>query len=135
MGPTDFLPSLLPLRSDSYKSTMRLSTVAFLIALPAVAYAAATRQVTQNNTCIAEGDRCVDDDVSAPCCYGFQCKQFKFHIPSGGGPGPVVIDVRHSGSALLLADRCVRLASNKSLFLLCKGGGTGKGSRRGWVGL
>jgi len=70
---------------------MRLS--AFFIALFAVpvAHAAATRQVTQNDTCVTKGNNCVVDDVSAPCCYGLQCKPFKFRIETGGGHGPEVI--------------------------------------------
>ncbi len=113
---------------------MRLSILAFLVALPAVAYAAASPQGTQDNECVNQGDLCADDGVSPPCCYGLECKPLTFSLPPHSGIGPEVINVRHSASALFLADRCIRFASNKSLFSLCVGGGTGKGSRRGWVG-
>jgi len=114
---------------------MRLSILAFFIALPAVAYAAASPQETQYDECVNPGDLCRNDGVSPPCCDDLECKPRKFSLPPHSGTGPVVTNVRHSVLPLFLADRCVRFASNKSLFLLCIGGGTEKASRRGWVGL
>src|SRR6266404_129963 len=62
-------------RSNSYRSTMRLSIFASLIALPAVAYAAAARprraSPNQGPACNAEGDSCVNNNVTI-CCDELQ---------------------------------------------------------------
>ncbi len=100
---------------------MRFSILASLIA---VAYAAA---VSEGLACpLLMGGSCV---VTSGCCGGSLCEPLK----RGAGAdaekrSPIV---RLSEPALLLADRCVRCARYKSLFLVCTGGGTGKASRRG----
>jgi hypothetical protein len=68
------LQRAMALRSHSYKSTMRFSTLALLIVLPATAYAAVCpQQHSVGNTydyCVPEGEYCTDSDQ---CCWNMTC--------------------------------------------------------------
>jgi len=84
---------------------MRLSILALLAALPAVAYAAAPQNLKNRNsdpnTCPTYGQTC--DLGIWDCCQGFTCNRPRNQIFKGVRP-------RASTSALLFADRCVRHA-------------------------
>ena len=97
---------------------MRLSAFVFLIALPAMAHTAASPRGNsvepREETCSAQGDGCNDSGTLPPCCLPLQCKALVVNLgPLVSSPPPTTLKVRPSESApsLLLADRCVRLAS------------------------
>jgi len=84
-------------RSESYQSTMRFSTLALFIVLPAAAYAAATlprvNTLESSQSCNSQDEPC--GGGFADCCVGYHC-EYRTAFTSG---------VRPSASSHVLADQ------------------------------